>query len=306
MTLFSGSFSQRIFISRVILAATILGACGAASSGIACANALRKPSADGSPALPVLAGPVTTSITRSGSAHFRALVARLSSCSWRVRRQAQLDLLRERPDRLATVLHRLAPSASPEVRRRLLRIAVHLRFKRKTLLTGRSPLLGIMMRMVHIPTLPTPLRTKGNASHVAVLVLQVQPGFPAAQVLQNGDLITAVNGRGFGPLATVHTFRRLVADFAPGTMLRFTVVRGTRLLRVAAPLAAVPVREGAVMTYMAARIDQGDMLADDLWQLGEKPLIVAARPLGAAADGPAALAPAQRIKNAALAVALTR
>lgn len=284
MGLFSEPTGRGVF-SRAVLAAALLTVGGAASAS---ASATRS----------------------SGNGQLvgcRALVARLATASWRARRQAQLDLMRQSPARLAAVLHDLSPAASPEVRRRLIRVAVHLRFKGQTSLSGRSPLLGIMMRMVPLPALPTPLETKNNGGpHAAVLVLQVQPGFPAAQALQNGDLITAVNGQAFGPSATVLTFRRMVTSLSPGTMMRFSVVRGTRLLHVVVPLAAVPVREAAVTVYMQKRISRAAALADGLWRLGEKPLIVAPRALDAAQVGPAAYAPARRSARDIIAVACRR
>jgi hypothetical protein len=205
----------------------------------------------------------------------RAAIGALQSSKWRVRRAAEGYVLRRSPAQLPLVVGTMQQARSPELRKRLTSVAVHLRYKQQDSMGGSVCLLGVVMRVVEMPAMRST-----DSWRPAALVLHVQPGFPARALLHAGDLITAVNQHRLPPQFRISALRRMIMGMAPGSAIELSVVRGTRSLLLRVPLGVVPVQPGQVDAYMFKRIVAARRLSKALWRMGQQKLIVGGRPLG--------------------------
>ena len=166
--------------------------------------------------------------------NLRAALEEVGSLRFAERDSASSYLLHQRASALPEVEACLAREADPEVITRLTFVAVHLYMKSLTSFSGRMAMLGIAFSVDAIRSGPD-----SDDYQMAIAVSELQPGFPAAELLKVGDRIIGINGESFGSDYTVEDFRSKVAKQTPGTALRFTVLRGNEQQQIAVPLVAI-------------------------------------------------------------------
>lgn len=164
------------------------------------------------------------------------LIARLKNPDYATREKASAEMLRLPTTALSRVEQALSLETDPEAASRLHAIAEHLFLKRETSLQGPVGLIGIMLNL-------EPVRL--NPKHpddltMSIAVNKVQPGFPAAEVLQPGDRLVKINGQPFPLTTTVEGFRAMITGNRAGTVIPFTIIRGGRYMNVGVQLAGVP------------------------------------------------------------------
>ncbi len=158
-------------------------------------------------------------------------------------------LLRQPATARADIESALCKATDPEAVTRLCRVAVHLYLKAETPLQGPAAILGIGLAME-----PVRLGPRGDDFRMAVAVMALQPGFPAAEVLQPGDCLIALDSVPFTDDTTIDWFRQQINTMPAGRVLHLTILRGQQQLNVEVQLAGVP-EEGvsAIAEYIHAR-----------------------------------------------------
>jgi len=90
-----------------------------------------------------------------------------------------------------------------------------------------------------------------QAQATGVLVIAVIGGYPAAGRLQEGDVVTAVDGK---PVRTPPQLRAAIARHKPGERVRLTIRRGGKL--VALTVGTIPTRGMPTQPFIGIQIDQ--------------------------------------------------
>ena len=190
-----------------------------------------------------------------------AAIAQLAARQFARRDAAEHYLIQQAATELPAIERALDESRDAEVIVRLARIAEHLFLKARTPFEGHASLLGISLGLVQVRT-----GTDADSRRRAILVNELQPGFPAAEVLRPGDRIIALNHEPFPPDMNIEEFRRTVNTAAPGTVLKLTVLRGRKQLDVGVRLAGVP-EEGAlaISEFVQQRRIAAALYLQQLW-----------------------------------------
>jgi hypothetical protein len=200
----------------------------------------------------------------------------LHSPIYKTREAATLALLRLPPARADEVNAALEKERDDEAFSRLLAVAVHMEVRKRMPKDGELAMLGITLGLETV-------RLAGHAEvSGAVVVNEVQPGFPAEEYLKAGDRLVALNGEAFPADMDVTSFRERISGSPPGSVLRFTLVRSGRLMNAAVPLAAVPANM-PLSTFVDARRTEAEQFVDDhRRRIASAPLVLPDLP---AADG---------------------
>jgi len=181
-------------------------------------------------------------------------VAWLGSDQWSVRDAAQHWLLRQPAVVRSDIEQRIDETSDPEVTARLEDVALHLYLKSLTPLHGKASMLGISLGLE-----PVRLGARGEDVRMGVAVLGLQPGFPAAEVLQVGDRVVGMEGQAFDLEMSIENFRARINSLSPGETVELIVVRGKEELKMPVMLAGVPEGGSAAMSnYMAIRQRQAE------------------------------------------------
>lgn len=179
-------------------------------------------------------------------------VEALAATDWATRDAAEHWLLRQPAVIRSDIEQKLDETTDPEVASRLEDVALHLYLKSLTPLHGKASMLGISLGLE-----PVRLGAKGEDVRMAVAVMALQPGFPAAEVLRVGDRVVGMAGQPFGLDMTVENFRSRINALAPGDTIELTVRRGKDELKLPVTLAGVPDEGVAAMSnYMDHRLHQ--------------------------------------------------
>ena len=184
------------------------------------------------------AGPATQSESDSDPGNppsVQAAIVQLGDQKYTVREDAEHYLLRQSPQVLPVIEKSLSTSEDAEVIMRLTRVAVHLFLKGQTYFDGHAGLLGIGLNIETIRIGP-----HDDDVRRAVDVMQLEPGFPAAEMLRPGDRIIAINHEPIPLEMNIDAFRQQVNSTPPGTIMLLTVLRGRSQLDVPVKIAGVP------------------------------------------------------------------
>jgi len=191
---------------------------------------------------------------------FDSLVKALHGAKYQEREDATLALMRLSADRRSDVEHALSRETDVEAITRLTRVAVHLMLKAKTSLRGPVSLLGITLTVETLKLDPKDDDVRG-----AVVVTGVQPGFPAAEVLQAGDRIIAVDDRPFDSGFTFEDFRGLIGRRKAGSILQMTVLRHGSPFKAGVQLAGLTEAEMvSVSEFVGRRLAESAAYAEHL------------------------------------------
>lgn len=212
------------------------------------------------------------------------LIAALRSTTFAEREAATRTLLRLPPPRLKDVVDALAVESDAEAIARLTQVAGHLYLKPRTSVRmldsflggwfkqpnplARTCMLGTKFKLEWVKLHPT-----DTAPTMTVVITELQPGFPAAQTLINGDRIITFDGKGFpGDLSVDDRshFQKRVFDLWPRQMVPVSLLRDGKVLELPVQLAGMP---GAGAMDLAEQVDlRGTELARFLARLktGEK------------------------------------
>jgi hypothetical protein len=163
-------------------------------------------------------------------------VAALRSPSFEARDEATTALLRLSPDRLGEIQSLLARESDAEAAARLTQVAIHLFLKARTPLEGQASLLGIKFNDELVRT-----NTKDGDLSMSIAVMELQPGYPAAQELRVGDRLLGIDGKRFPVDMPRETFPSLVRAHYPGEVVTFTILRQGKEMDVKVQLAGLPV-----------------------------------------------------------------
>jgi len=177
--------------------------------------------------------------------------AALVSTDWGRRDAAQRFLMTMPAEERENVEKALFKTNDPEAEARLTAVAVHLYLKGETSLVGESGLLGITLSQ------ETLAQESDGRILAAIAITDLQPGFPAAEVLQAGDRIIALNDIPFSTDTTIASFRETVMRVKAGTSIKLTIKRGAEVRDVMVKLAAAP--EGgtaALMEFIQQRTEK--------------------------------------------------
>ena len=128
------------------------------------------------------------------------LIEALCSSVYQERDQATQALLRLPPDRLSDIVAALERESDSEAVARLMQVAAHLYLKPRTAMQ-RPSLLGLwfkeeMVSMLGLRFKLDPVRIDPHDEDLSmtIAVTELQPGFPAYQILRLGDRIVGING----------------------------------------------------------------------------------------------------------------
>ena len=200
------------------------------------------------------ASPATAATTRSAKTHpipetMEQALAWLSSVQWSQRDAATTYLLRLPATARTDIESALRKASDAEAAARLRRIAVHLLLKGDTPLNGPAAVLGIALSLE-----PIRLGPHADDTRMSVTVVELQPGFPAAETLQPGDRLIAIDSVPFTDDTTLESFRRQINTMTAGRVLHLTIVRGLEQMNVEVKLAGIP-EEGmsAIAEYVLQR-----------------------------------------------------
>lgn len=224
------------------------------------------------------------------------MIGQLGSGRYADRAGAEALLMQQDPRVLSEVEEQLSREKRPEVRVRLMRVAVHLYLKSQTHFDGNSSLLGISLvpEVVtsHVSAGSDDAHREGNDGETAqainksaqlmIAVDMVKPGFPVAEVLRVGDRIVAVDGQRFALEAGVAELQTAVRKHLPGGRVRLTLFRDGRETEVLVLVAGVPAASNDPVNYVAERMTQETVYRASV-RLPERQGVVAAR--GAAREG---------------------
>ena len=167
-------------------------------------------------------------------------LAALRSDEYDKREEATRALLLLKPERLDDVREALAQETDPEAASRLQQVAVHLYLKARTPVEGAEPLIGVRQGGVSFELMQ--LDPRREDVQMTIAILEIERGFPAAQVLFPGDRIVAIDGERFeiteamanfdSDVVYFSEFRAKVVKHKAGSLLKFTVMRGGKMLDV--------------------------------------------------------------------------
>jgi uncharacterized protein YxeA len=158
----------------------------------------------------------------------------LAGNDWMVRDEAQRWLMSQPASTREEVEKALMKTTDPEVKARLYAVVLHLFLKADTPFVGEAGLLGVSLS-------PEALDDDGTGRIQTVIgITSMLPGFPAAEVLREGDQILALNGAKFTEETTIDQFRTAVNGNRPGTYVRLTIKRDGVMQEVQVRLAGVP------------------------------------------------------------------
>jgi hypothetical protein len=193
-------------------------------------------------------------------ATLESLVEMLKSAKYQEREEATQTLMRWPVQRRSEIEQALSKETDLEAITRLTRVAVHMMLKGHTSLDGPVSLLGITLTVEGWREGGDKDKDKDKDAgelRAAVVVTGVQPGFPAAEVLQAGDRIVAVDGKPFDAGFTFEDFRGLVGRQHAGTIMQMTVVRSGKAMRVGVRLAGLSEAEMMSVTeFVGQRLRQ--------------------------------------------------
>jgi len=173
------------------------------------------------------------------------LVKALGSLDFAERQQATQTLLRLSPNRLPEVRSALARETNAEAVARLTQVAAHLFMKARTPLEGTSAIMGVMFNPEVIR--PDP---KSAEMRFSIAVMDLLPGYPAAQDLRVGDRLIAVDGQRFPEALAAEIdqeadmniralFTTMVSSHKPGSVVPFMVIRNGQQIEVSVQLAGL-------------------------------------------------------------------
>jgi hypothetical protein len=147
-------------------------------------------------------------------------------------------------------------------------VALHLYMKASTPLEGKASMLGIALSLETLR-----LGEKGNEVRAAITVMELQPGFPAAEILRPGDRIVAVNGEALPEDFTIQEFQQFINTSKPGSKVRLTVVRGKEQLKLDVPLAGLKEAGAPFITeFMSQRMMRAESYLLELKTGAARPL----------------------------------
>jgi hypothetical protein len=190
-----------------------------------------------------------------------SLVESLRSAKFQEREEATLTLMRLPVERRSDIEAALARETDMEAAIRLTKVAVHMMLKSRTSLEGPVSLLGITLSVESWQD----KKGKEEELRSAVVVTGVQPGFPAAEVLQPGDRIVAVDGKFFDAGFTFEDFRGLVARKRAGTVLQATVMRSGKQMKAGVRLAGLSEQEMlSVNDFVSQRLRESALYVKSL------------------------------------------
>ncbi len=219
--------------------------------------------------LPVLNHGFATDVDVAGP--LSSIVQSLSVLDIRQREDATEKLLRLPPARLDDIAAALEKATDPEAIARLQAVAAHLYLKPRTLISQPSlmglwfkdpaiSLLGISYFLQDVQLNKDDLGT----SHVAV-VSNLEPGFPAAQMLRVGDRIFAFNGKSFPEdLDPLDGFPQLVRKFSPGDLVRVGILRAGQQMEVTVEMGGFAGDDADLRTLIQTRLEAAHRFLDTL------------------------------------------
>ncbi len=184
------------------------------------------------------------------------LVEKLEAASYRDREEASEALLRLPPGRLPEVVEALKKEKDEEAIARLTDVAAHLFLKPRTNLKARESVLGVWGNR-HDPALlglkfepqKTKIKPTDEAETMTVMVMEIQPGFPAMQTLRAGDRIVAIDGKGFPGDMTSEGFRDRIGGLWPGAATPLLVLRDGKVVELKVQTTCVPLPRAEMQAY---------------------------------------------------------
>jgi hypothetical protein len=188
----------------------------------------------------------------------KGLIAGVKSTRFEERENSQDRLMHLPASQLSELAQALMSETDPEGILRLTTVVSHLYLKARTPVgpqSGGEPavsLLGIRFR----PVIFRPDAKKPEDVRMCIEVDQLQPGYPAAQELKEGDRIMEVDGKPF-PLSTQdEEFKNIVRSHRPGSTMRCVVMRQGERVAVDVQLAALPAGTGDNITQAITQRDE--------------------------------------------------
>lgn len=179
------------------------------------------------------------------------LIEQLGVEAWAQREAALRTLCLGPGSALPWLEKELLSTRDPEVAARLVTICTHLHSKNTMLLTGTTPILGISYAPQRASEEP------GATASGGILIQETLIGLPAYELLETGDMVTALNGQPLGDQMDPSQFRTLIAQEKPGTQVTLTVLRGGKTMNVRLLLAGVPEEFGGNASgYMRGRMEE--------------------------------------------------
>ena len=177
-----------------------------------------------------------------------------------MRDAAQRYLMKQTPPERETVERLLIKTGDPEVIGRLSAIAVHLYLKGETPFEGSAGMLGVSLSAEVSET------DKDTPFYIAIT--DISPGFPAAEVLQVGDRIFALDGARFTEDMNITAFRTAVMANKPGSSVVLSIDRAGVKKDVRVKLDGVPDQgTAALMEFVQQRNDKAEVYKQRLLQL---------------------------------------
>jgi hypothetical protein len=206
----------------------------------------------------------------AGNATIESAIAQLNAPKYSIRDWAQHYLMQQSPDSLPVIEKALDSAGDAETAMRLSSVAMHLFLKGRTQFDGRASVLGISLGIETVRLGPH----EGD-ERTAVAVMDLQPGFPAAEVLRVGDRILMINNEPLPSDMTIESFRQHVNTAQPGTVIQLRVLRGRQQVAVSVRLAGVP-EEGAlaIQQFVHWRSAAAKAYLDQLHCRPEVPLVI--------------------------------
>jgi hypothetical protein len=248
------------------------------------------------PAAPSVRPDDNTPVTAPPAIDLPATIDQLSADTYAQRQAAERALLRQSPAILPQVEEALVASRDVEKTVRLRKIAAHLLLKIRNSRAG-MPLLGVSLgeSQTLVGTARAGARVvtgqdatgRGDQEMVpALMVMEIQPGFPAAESIEPGDLVTAVDGQGLTEERTFEHFREQIGTHNVSDLVSLRVQRGATSMTVKVPLVGVDVGDSAELAEMLRQ--RAGLAADFLAAIEarrpvERPVVVADNPSSSAA-----------------------
>lgn len=191
------------------------------------------------------------------------LIADLAVTNIDRREAASHKLMRLPPSRLGEVTSALEKQTDPEAIARLANVAEHLYLKERTPLAPPS-LLGVWYDAPFVSLLGIKFDTQqirlnpADADDTsAVAVMDIEPGFPAAQTLETGDRILGINGQRFPPHLDRNEFPDLVRQYHAGALLTLTILRAGKTTEVQVQMAGIAASATDLQTAVEERQNAG-------------------------------------------------
>ena len=200
------------------------------------------------------------------------LIAAVRSPTFGEREAGTRALLRLPPRRLDEIVRALAVESDSEAIARLTQAAGHLYLKSRTSLRMQDSFLGAWFKRPNPLATTCMLGTKFKLELIklrpadaeptmTVVLTELQPGFPAAQTLINGDRIVTFDGKGLPgdwPVDDRVQFQKIVLGLWPRQFVPVTILRDGKFLEVQVQLAGMPGND------TLALVEQVDLRAAEL------------------------------------------